>query len=212
MRHHLLTLALLVPLAACSKITGAVDEAGVTDAASLAASAAPTSSAKPDPPSDPDKACVVTPTKLIKNRDGDGSRVGYKMKNNSNRALSFCQVNIFAYDKAGNLLGQGATSDNFTLEGGAEREATYGIDVKDKSGKSVAETPGAGFEAIVSSAIWKDKSEWSDKNFYSDKHEKPKGTPVTFSEGAAGGSASAAASGAKGPAPKASAAKPPAKK
>lgn len=208
MRHHLLTLALLVPVAACSKITGAVEEAGVTDASSLAASAAPTSSAKPDPPPDPDKACVVTPTKLIKNRDGDGSRVGYKMKNNSTRALSFCQVNIFAYDKAGNLLGQGATSDNFTLEGGAEREATYGIDVKDKSGKSVSETPGAGFEAIVSSAIWKDKAEWSDKNFYSDKHEKPKGTPVTFSEGGAtAGSASA-----KGAAPKASAAAKPAAK
>lgn len=193
MRAHILTVSsiALCLLAGCPKKGGSggtADEAGV--ATTTPASATATATAKPPPPPDGATSCLVT---LTGNKADFMKEPGleFKMKNTGTRALRFCQINLYGYDKSGNAVGHGALSENHELKPGEEFTSTSGLTAKDDKSNSIVANKDLKFIAYVSDVIFTDDSEWQDKNFDYSKGPGPNYTP-----GAGAGSAAATATAA----------------
>jgi hypothetical protein len=191
MRAQILTVSTiaLCLLAGCPKKSpgSATDDAGV---ATTPASASATATEKPKPPPPPDgaTACLVT---LTGGKADFMKEPGleFKMKNTGSRALRFCQINLYGYDKSGNVAGHGALSENHELKPGEEFTSTSGLTAKDDKSNSIVNSKDLKFVVYVSDTIFTDDSEWQDKNFDWSKGPGPNYVPGT---GSAAASASAA--------------------
>ncbi len=173
--------------AGCSKSSasaGAAPEAGVTTSAGTSAG----SGAKPAPPPDGATSCTVTLTGKTVGTGAD-TALEFRMKNTGSRALRFCQVNVFGYDKAGNVGGSGALSENHELKPGEEFTSTTGVTVNDDKNANVSTSTTLSFVPAVSRVLFTDGSEWEDAKFDYTKGPGPSGAAA-----AAGASASASSS------------------
>jgi hypothetical protein len=184
----LAAVAICLPLLGCSKKGGA----GAGDAGGTTSSATDTASAKPAPPPDGATSCTVTLTGKVVGTGKDAA-LEFKMKNTGSRALRFCQINAFAYDKTGAVAGHGALSENHELKPGEEFTSSFGVSVNDDKNNSVANTPGLTFVAAVSHVIFSDNSEWEDTKFDYTKGPGPGGATAAASASASASAAPSAA-------------------
>jgi len=173
-KAHLAVCALgiaMLPLAACSKSSGG--SAGAAGSASAPATVS-AAAAKPAPPSDGATTCVVTLTgnKITSGKD---PALEYKLKNAGSRALRFCQIYTYAYDKSGNVAGRGSLSENHDLKPGEEYTSSFGLSVSDDKGTSVVNGAGLTFVSYVEHVIFQDNSEWEDTKFDTTKGPGPNG-------------------------------------
>lgn len=183
MRAHILTVSTLAlcVLAGCPKKDSAGGDAGV---ATTTSSATATATAKPPPPADGATSCTVTLTGK-KADSGKDPGLEFKMKNTGSRALRFCQINLFGYDKSGAAQGHGALSENHELKPGEEFTSTFGLTASDDKNNSIINTPGLTFNVAVSHVIFTDDSEWEDAKFDYTKGPGPGGATPAASASAA---------------------------
>jgi hypothetical protein len=191
MRAHLLTLAafaVCLPLLGCPKKSGSA----TADAGGTTSSATDTATAKPPAPPDGATSCTVTLTgKVI--GTGKDAALEFKMKNTGSRALRFCQINAFGYDKTGAVAGHGALSENHELKPGEDFTSSFGVSVSDDKSNNVANTPGLTFVVAVSHVIFSDNSEWEDSKFDYTKGRGPNAATAAASASASGSAAPTAA-------------------
>jgi hypothetical protein len=157
-------------LAGCSKSSGSSGGAAASSASAAATVSA--AAAKPPPPADGATTCVVTLTgnKITSGKD---PALEYKMKNAGTRALRFCQIYSYAYDKSGAVVGHGSMSENHDLKPGEDYTSSFGLSVSDDKGASVVNTAGLTFVSYVEHVIFQDNSEWEDTKFDTTKGPGP---------------------------------------
>ena len=134
------------------------------------------SAAAAGPPSKEEalSACTLKLTGKVKPKESEMTKEGleYSLTNNSKREVQFCQLNLFAYDKAGEQAAFSQLSDNPYLKPGETKSTEYSRLEIEKDGKSLASEPGYTFEAVVSSVKFVDGGAWDDKDFST---TRPKG-------------------------------------
>ena len=162
-------LTLLVTTAALALLAAGC---GTKDAGADGGATAATGSAKPAPPPNAAKGCEVKLTgKHAPFMSKDG--LEYTMTNATTKAIRFCQITIYAYDKAGKQIGRDGMSENHELKPGESYTSTSGLTIEDAAHKSLAKAPGVSFEVAVGHIIFVDDSEWQDES--AAPFERPKG-------------------------------------
>src|SRR5258708_3305185 len=180
----------VLSLAACSKSSGG-SGGGAASSASAPASVT-AAAAKPPPPADGATTCVVTLTgnKITSGKD---PALEYKLKNAGTRALRFCQIYTYAYDKSGAVVGRGSLSENHDLKPGEDYTSSFGLSVSDDKSASVVNTAGLTFVSYVEHLIFQANSEWEDTKFDTTKGPGPQAAAAAPSASVAAAPTGAAA-------------------
>ena len=187
-RSSIAIAVLVVAGSACKKDKAKEAAAAAAKAAPAPAAAAPVepaptptaepaAAAEPGPTKAADSPCTATPTgKLAESTEGD-TLVEFKMKNTSAKPWHYCNVYVFAYDKAGKVIGRGSLSANGQIKPGAEQ--TTSIRAKDDKDKPLVDPTNAVYELVVSDVYFDDKTEWKEKvDFFG--HAKPTNPTVAI--------------------------------